>query len=342
MYDRTVWPILRRNGVLVALLIALAACSTPGFDSGGGSGRTPVLDLSGQRVISEAQARAQLQDSLQAGADRPQLVLVTVSGKVFAFGVDVFTGEFKEHGAGEPDTHIWFAEYPFTQLLDLQSDADGRWEVKILKPADRELELSIVYRKDFDDAATEQLFESALGIPLRFDAVTVRSETFVVGDQSLTDRAIQLPDELYLTAAVHDVEQAIRTASGDAAYSVQNILVTTIGKAWAAMSDDRLPHGDPGAFLVDTETGETLLPNSPLLTLYFTRDVVPEPGQIGSSVDGGVALFNVPAGRRSLSATKPGFEYGTIVFDVTDEYSLYISSPPQAIIGTNRSDPGDF
>lgn len=335
MHHRTVWRTVRPSVVIGSLAVLLWACNTPIFDADQRSDRTPVLDLEGQRLLSADQA------SLQASGDRPQLALVTLSGKVFAFGVDVFSGEFKEHGAGEADTHVWFAEHPFTRLLDLRSDADGRWEVRILKRADREIDLSIVYQKDFADPATEQLFESATGIPLRFHDVTVRSETFVVTDRNLTDRAIQLPDELYLTAAVFDVEQAIRAATGDADYTVDNILVTTIGKAWASMSDDRLPHGDPGAFLVDVETGERLLPDSPLLTLYFTRDVVPDPGQIGASVDGGVALFNVPPGRLGLSAIKPGFDYGTIAFDVAEEYTLYISSPPQAIIGTNPSAPGE-
>ncbi len=330
-------------GVLVAFF---SACSLSLGSDDAVTEDDMVMDLTQGIAISEEEALRQIEQS-SSGVDAsgilfPRLTLVTLRGKVFEFGVDVFTGEFKEHGAGEPDTHIWFAEYPFTRFLNVRSDAQGEWEVKILKRADRPLDLSIVYNKDFFDAATEDRFNAISGIPIQYRDVTVKSETFIVENEDITDRAIQLPDELYLTAAAFDVEQAIRAATGDPNYTIDTILVTTIGKSWASMTDDRLPHGDPGAFLINADTGEVLLPNSPLITLYFNEQVVPDPTQIGSSVDGGVALFNAPNGVYNFSAVKAGFDYGTITFGVEDDFYLYISSPPQAVIGTNTSDPGEF
>jgi hypothetical protein len=63
-------------------------------------------------------------------------------------------------------------------------------------------------------------------------------------------------------------------------------------------------------------------------------------------VDGGVAWLNVPIGTHIVTATKDGVIYRDVKFVVSKEDQnngvvLYIASPPDSIIGTNESGPGE-
>jgi len=69
-----------------------------------------------------------------------------------------------------------------------------------------------------------------------------------------------------------------------------NAMVVTVGKSWASMHDDRLPHADPGAITVMDPVVQAIGP------AYFNEQVQPDPTWPSTSVDGGVTWINVPPG----------------------------------------------
>ena len=119
---------------------------------------------------------------------------------------------------------------------------------------------------------------------------------------------------------------------------LKNAIVVTVGKSWASIHDDRLPHGDPGATVNE-------IPGA-YRALYFDKSVKPNPTLTCTSVDGGVAWLNVPMGTHILKASKEGVEYQDAEFvvseaDLENDVLLYIASPPDSIQGTNDSPPGE-
>src|SRR5213078_791283 len=100
-------------------------------------------------------------------------------------------------------------------------------------------------------------------------------------------------------------EQQIGALIG-APYTLDNVLVTTVGKAWASMYSAQLPHGDPGAVVsISPAIG---FPAS-LGPVYFNADVAPDPTLTSTSVDGGVLFGNLADGSYTIGASKTPFTY---------------------------------
>jgi len=122
-----------------------------------------------------------------------------------------------------------------------------------------------------------------------------------------------------------------------APYPLANVLVTTVGKAWASMYNPELPHGDPGA--VVSIAPAVAFPAS-LGPVYFNEGVAPDPTLTSTSVDGGVLYGNLASGSYVVTASKAPFSYAALTFVVEDGITLYVASPPHATQGTNTSGPG--
>ena len=119
----------------------------------------------------------------------------------------------------------------------------------------------------------------------------------------------------------------------------QNAMVVTVGKSWASMHSDQLPHGDPGA----TAIASPALGVGPI---YFNAAVFPDPGQTTTSVDGGVTWLNMPLNHTYyVTAEKDGVNYPTVKFKINEAdlaygVELYIASPPDSVQGTTAPRPG--
>jgi hypothetical protein len=247
-----------------------------------------------------------------------QLEIVKLSGTVFHFGLDLSVNppvSFPFQST-VPGARVWIAEVPVTRRLNIRSNRDGRWSFDAIKLKGRGLRVSFVYE--------------LAGYP------TTKSQVFEVGDSSLTDLSVQFPTDAYFSAAKAQIEQQIGTLLG-APYPLRNILVTTVGKAWASMYSPDLPHGDPGAAVDITPAAP--FPAS-LGPVYFNAAVAPDPTLTSTSVDGGILFGNLAAGSYSLSAHKAPFSYSTVTFVVQDDIALYVASPPHGIQGTNGSPAG--
>jgi len=250
---------------------------------------------------------------------RCTLEVVRLSGTVFHFGLDLsqnppLSFPFQSTISG---ARIWIAEVPATRNLNVRSDHDGRWNVDAIKLKGSALAVSFVYERE--------------GYP------TAKSQVFQVGDTSITDLSVQFPTAAYFAAAKAQIEQQVGAAIG-AAYPLQNIVVTTVGKSWASMYSPDLPHGDPGAEVDITPTAP--FPAS-LGPVYFNASVGPDPTLTSTSVDGGILFGNLASGSYSLSAHKAPFSCSTLTFVVQDDIALYVASPPHGIQGTNSSPPGE-
>jgi hypothetical protein len=243
------------------------------------------------------------------------LTVVELRGKTNHFGRDVSTGSYIDYWATVPDVGVWVAEHPFTKGLDVRTDETGWWSMHVIKEAGVDLELSFVYEKD--------------------GWITTKSNAITVGDDDITDLAIQYIDPLYYQLAMKPYVQA--TWLGDTPF--ENAMVVTVGKSWSSMHDGRLPHGDPGALAVAT-------PALGVGPIYFNRQVIPDPTETATSVDGGVAWLNLPVDQTYLvTAEKDGVTYKTVTFhvdaaDVAHGIELYIASPPHSVEGDNDSAPG--
>ncbi len=80
--------------------------------------------------------------------------------------------------------------------------------------------------------------------------------------------------------------------------------------------------------------------------IYFNEAVLPDPGQLETSLDGGVTWLNMPLNHTySVTAEKDGVVYPTVRFRINESdlaygVELYIASPPDSVEGTNSSGPG--
>ena len=80
--------------------------------------------------------------------------------------------------------------------------------------------------------------------------------------------------------------------------------------------------------------------------IYFNAAVLPDPGQMDTSVDGGVTWLNMPLDHTyHVTAQKDGVTYPTVRFriessDLAYGVELYIASPPDSLEGDNDSGPG--
>jgi hypothetical protein len=244
------------------------------------------------------------------------ITVVKLSGKTNHFGRDMTTGEYIDYWATVPGVRVWISEYPYTRDLDIRTDATGWWTMYVVKHQDVDLEFSFVYEKD--------------------GWITTKSNAIAITNDDDTDLAIQYIDPLYYEFAVKPYVQAVWLGPTP----LENAMVVTVGKSWASMHDGRLPHGDPGA----TATASPALGVGPI---YFNEAVLPDPGQLTTSVDGGVTWLNMPPnGTYYVTAQKEGVSYQTVKFKVLEAdaaiygVELYIASPPDSVQGDNDSAPG--
>ena len=241
-----------------------------------------------------------------------EAVTVTISGKInHAYRPD--------YHAVVPGVRVWIAEYPFTRDLDVRSGKDGWWSMRIKKFAGETPDASLVYEKK--------------------GWATTKSNAIPVGDEDNTDIAIQYIDPVFFFNAAKPMTEKMlsEVLPPGSDSTLRSAVVTTVGKSWASIPDDRLPHGDPGA----TATVIT----GAVGPIYFDESVWPNLEYKSTSVDGGVAWLNVPPGVYVLTAGREGVEYGSVKFvieekDYDNGILLYIASPPDAIQGNNTSGPG--
>ncbi|MFA6448912.1 MAG: hypothetical protein WCX65_05560 [bacterium] len=237
---------------------------------------------------------------------------VKLSGKICRFGV-------YDYHAIVPNAQVWVAEYPESKKLDIRSDAAGWWTLNVIKYKGKDDGFSFVYEKE--------------------GWITTKSNVIAVTDQDNTDLAIQFIDpDVFRNGMKPLIGLIMMSAKRPAGAGVKfrNAMVTTVGKSWASMHDDRLPHGEPGATV-------TIVPGA-VGPLYFNEKVMPDPAYPATSVDGGVAWLNVPKGEYSVTAAKEGLTFATVKFvidaaDAANGIVLYIASPPDAIQGSNTAEP---
>jgi hypothetical protein len=243
------------------------------------------------------------------------LTVVKLSGKTNHFGRDVNTGAYIDYWATVPGVRVWMSEYPSTRDLNIETDSTGWWTMYVIKYVGVDLEFSFVYEKD--------------------GWITTKSNAITVTDVDDTDLAIQYIDPLYYTYYVKPYVQAVFLGS----IPFQNAMVVTVGKSWASMHSDELPHGDPGATAIAS-------PALGIGPIYFNAAVFPDPGQTTTSVDGGVTWLNMPLNQTyHVTAEKEGVNYPTVKFKVNEAdlaygVELYIASPPDSVTGDNSSAPG--
>lgn len=249
----------------------------------------------------------------EAKTRRGDLVAVKLRGKVNHFGNRDFHATVK-------GVKVWLAEYPESKFLAVTSGKDGWWEMNVLKRRGAAIEASFIYQKK--------------------GWATTKSNVFTIGDADDVDIAIQFIDPVAYYQGAKPLSEAIlaKKLPPGAPAKLKNAMVVTVGKSWASMHDDRLPHGDPGALLEP-------MPGA-VGPVYFDESVRPNPSYSKTSVDGGVAWLNVPPGEHIITASKDGVEYRKIKFivseeDVKNRVVLYIASPPDTVIGTNSSAPGE-
>jgi hypothetical protein len=243
------------------------------------------------------------------------LTVVKLSGKTNHFGRDVNTGGYIDYWATVPGVRVWMSEYPSTRSRDIETDSTGWWTMYVIKYVGVNLEFSFVYEKD--------------------GWITTKSNAITITDKDDTDLAIQYIDPLYYTYYVKPYVQAVFLGP----VPFQNAMVVTVGKSWASMHSDLLPHGDPGATAIASPAaGEG--------PIYFNEDVFPDPGQMTTSFDGGVTWLNMPLNHTYyVTAEKEGVNYETVKFKINEAdlaygVELYIASPPDSVQGDNDSAPG--
>jgi hypothetical protein len=244
------------------------------------------------------------------------ITVVELRGKTNHFGIDITTGQYIDYWATVPGVKVWISEYPFTKGLDIRTDETGWWTMYVIKYAGEDLEFSFVYEKD--------------------GWVTTKTNVITVTDDDDTDLAIQYIDPLYYQFAVKPFVEAVFLGGAP----IENAMVVTVGKSWASMHDGRLPHGDPDAMAMAS-------PALGIGPIYFNEAVQPDPGQTGTSLDGGVTWLNMPVNNTYyVTASKDGVNYPTVRFNidladrVEDGVELYIASPPDSVEGNNDSGPG--
>jgi hypothetical protein len=167
--------------------------------------------------------------------------------------------------------------------------------------------------------------------------ITTKSNLITITDEDNLDIGIQFIDPLYYSIGVKPQIEAML------GMPLNSAMVVTVGKSWASLHDQRLPHGDPGAVTLINE--QYVLPDV-MGPIYFDETATPNPAFTSTSVDGGVAYLNQPLGEYNLTAMKQGVSYKTVTFRVTQEDQangvvIYVASPPDSIEGNNDSGPGE-
>jgi len=214
--------------------------------------------------------------------------------------------------------NVWVVEYPETKELKIKSGKNGWWSMTVVKPRGTVLGFSFVYEKK--------------------GWIATKSNVIPVTDEDNQDLSMQFLDpQLYSGLVKPGVEKILASMlPPDSDTTFRNAVVVTLGKSWASMHDDRLPHGVAGATA-------TVIPGA-AGPIYFDETVKPNPAYAQSSNDGGVAWINVPPGEYTLTATRPDTEFNSVKFvikdtDPADNIVLYIASPPDTILSNDSSYP---
>lgn len=217
-----------------------------------------------------------------------------------------------------PGAHVWIAEYPESKELKIRSGKNGWWSMTVIKPRGTNLGFSFVYEKK--------------------GWITTKSNVISITDKDDLDLSMQFIDpQLFSSLAKPEIEKmlaAMLPAGSDTKF--KNAIVVTVGKSWASMHDDRLPHGEAGAIA-------TTIPGA-VGPIYFDETVRPNPSYTKTSVDGGVAWINVPPGEYTLTATKPDTVFNDVKFVIDDAdfasgIILHIASPPDTILSNDSTNP---
>jgi hypothetical protein len=301
------------RSTICASAIAIAIVAQLGCDAAEPGGDATREDDAITQVYAGKLTIAQAQSACRCG-----LEVVPVGGTVFHFGLDLTQSApaffpFQSTIAG---ARVSIAELPITKLLNIRSDSDGNWAVKVIKVKGKPVHASFVY-----EAAGYQ---------------TTESQVFEIGNDGITDLAVQVPTAAYYGLAKAAIEQQIGAIIG-APYTLNNVLVTTVGKSWASMYNPNTPHGDPGVQVAIDPPAQFPLSVGPL---YFNEQVQVDATLTSTSVDGGVFFGNLAAGRHTITASKAPFSYDALTFAVQDGVALYVASPPHATQGTNDSPAG--
>jgi hypothetical protein len=253
------------------------------------------------------------QDGASIAGHQKELATVTLRGKVSHAGPS-------DYHAVVAGVHVWLAEFPASKDLNVRSDAKGWWTIPLLKEKDVPLKASLIYEKP--------------------GWITTKSNIYTITDQDDVDIAMQYCDPLLYRLLIKPLLQIMLQGQlpTGADATLKNAIVVTVGKSWASMHCDRLPHGDPGATVNE-------IPGA-FRPIYFDERVKPNLKYATTSVDGGVTWLNVPPGNHVLKASKKGVRYRDVEFSVTQDDAkngvlLYIASPPDGIQGDNASPPGE-
>jgi len=315
------------------LAVPLLACLLASCGSNNDSG-VPDVELAANVLVFTDQdiPNFYLQEAIDEGEANPaarlsgdimgkEVTIIKLSGKTNHFGRDQDL-QYIDYHATVPETRVWIAEYPDTRDLNLQTDDTGWWTMYIVKDTGQDIEFSFVYEKE--------------------EWITTKSNVISFGDEDDTDLAIQFIDPYFFTYAMLPLVEGMMRSNGYPNFFFENAMVVTVGKSWGSMHDDRLPHGDPGATVSIAPASDDYIG-----PVYFNKDVIPDLNQLDVSVDGGVTWLNMPvSGTYLVSAEKPGVNYPTVKFHITDAdvengVQLYIASPPDSLEGDNDSPPGE-
>ena len=312
------------TALVVALLFAMQSCA--GEEPLDGAEMTSGFDVGDGTLYLTSKA-----DCYSRG-----LELVRLKGKVRHFGYDILQNPpVPKPRVGIPDVHVWLAEYPASKRMNILTDADGMWELFIIKRKGVPFPLSMTYEKDHYTSDVEaRVFPN--GIPVDWNKSLIRSNVHTVMSDDIDDFAMQMPDELFLFYAKSTLEAGLSQAIG-IPYTIENLAVATVGKFWASIYDPTLPHGDPGATVWVEPAPATPLSGP----IYFDETVTPNPAVTTTSVDGGVLFNNLQPGTHRMTAVKESFSYETVEFTVDPAVRLYVASPPHSIQGNNPSGPGE-
>lgn len=306
--------------------VALGACSKDTSLSVAPAGLpadAQVLDLVNAAEPSLALERRQ---------KRP-IVLVHLQGEVRHFGYDLTAQPPAglDYRATVANAQVSIAEYPISRALNVRTDSTGRWDLYVLKFAADTLDFSFVYEKDFYPSSVEKSIMGAV-LPSGWDVARGKSNVIQVANANIKDLGMQLPDELYFYYAKTQVEQQVSQLSG-APYELTNAVVVTVGKSWASLFSDSLPHGDPGAHTVIRPANTTPFQGP----IYFDEHVQPNATYQSTSRDGGVLYNSLPLGEYSITAVKEPFTYPSVRFVIEEGIRFYVASPPHSIEGSNPS-----
>lgn len=324
---------LKRIFVLFAVpfFVGLLAACSDSRDSG-----VPNVELADNVLVLSDQTipNYYLQQAIDQGEANPAarlsgdilgraITIVKLSGKTNHFGRDENL-QYIDYHATVPETRVWIAEYPDTRDLNIQTDETGWWTMYVVKDTGSDLEFSFIFEKE--------------------DWITTKTNVNTIDDQDDIDFAIQFIEPFFFTNAMLPLIEGMMRGSDYPNFFFENAMVVTVGKSWGSMHDDRLPHGDPGATvsIVSPPPEELIGP------VYFNKDVIPDLNQLDVSVDGGVTWLNMPPNNTyQVTANKPGVNYPTIKFSITDAdvasgVVLYIASPPDSLEGDNDSPPGEL